>query len=341
MTHVMVSYKREDEPRVAALVRALRQNGLEVWWDQTLAAGEGWREAISEAVETAGCVVVVWTRGSTGPDGGFVRDEATRARQRGVLVPVRLDDVDPPLGFGELQAIDLRRWRGGRKDPFFLDLLAACKAKLEGLPAPAAKGSTTRLFRRLRAGSLAAALAAALGSLAVNVSGVQDHLCAIPGPQPGLSDACGAVGLGHRPNREERLAWEARAKGSCADLRKHIARFPDGAYRTLAADLLAAATSERATSYSPDPRTVRGYVRQSAKAFPNPGAAQADATVRAHDDAMSLCAPADAYERLDGVDVRPLAFDCRAGFEGGTICALDYSAVCRTQSRALVERCGG
>ena len=31
MKHVMVSYKREDEPRVARLVRALIQHGLTLW----------------------------------------------------------------------------------------------------------------------------------------------------------------------------------------------------------------------------------------------------------------------------------------------------------------------
>ena len=36
----------------------------------------------------------------------------------------------------------------------------------------------------------------------------------------------------------------------------------------------------------------------------------------------------------------PIAYDCRAGFEGGQICALDYSAVCHIERRGLVEHCG-
>ncbi len=340
MAHVMVSYKREDERRVALLVRALQANGLEVWWDQTLAGGEAWRDNIAEAVDSAGCVVVVWTRASVGPDGGFVRDEAGRAKARGILVPVRLDDVAPPLGFGELQTIDLRRWKGAAKDPFVLDLAAACRAKLEGGPPPPARGPASRLFRRVRAGSAAAAVTAAVWTVATNFSGTQDRLCAIPGPQPALSDACGALGLGHRPDRDERLAWTARRKGSCADLRAHITRFPNGVYRSEAADLLAAAVSVRASAYSPASRTVRGYVRQSEHAFASTGAAQADARARAQSDAATLCAPLDASERLIGVDVAPTAFDCRAGFEGGTVCALDYTAACHSQAQPLEERCG-
>jgi hypothetical protein len=341
MSHVMVSYKRQDEPRVAVLVRALRASGLEVWWDQGLAAGETWREQIQTAIDEAGCVVVVWSEGSTGPDGGFVRDEATRALARRLLVPVSIDNVLPPLGFGEVQAINLKSWRGGTKDPFFLDLVAACRAKLTGEPVPPAKGPATRLFRRLRAGTVSALVAGALWAIAYNVGGTQAAICTVPLGQPLLSDACGALGLGGRPDRDERIAWESRPKGDCAALRAHIVRFPDGAYRRLAADLLAAETVERSPTWSPAPRTARGYVRQSLQTFGTADAAQADAKSRAQADAASLCAPLDANQRLAGVEVAPIAFDCRPGLGGGSVCGLDYSATCRLESRAMVERCGG
>jgi TIR domain len=340
MAHVMVSYKREDEPRVAVLVRALRANGLEVWWDQALPSGESWRANIQAALDEAGCVVVVWSHGSTGPDGGFVRDEAGRALARGILVPVAIDAVMPPLGFGEVQALDLKRWKGGAKDPFLLDLVDACRAKLDGKPTPPAKGPSLRLYRRLRAGAASLAVTGLLGALATNVGGLQNTLCTLPVGQPLLSDACGALSLGGRPDRDERMAWEARHPGSCADLRGFITRFPNGANRRLAADLLAAETAQRAPTWSPAPRTARGYVRQSLNAFPSADTAQADARTRAQADAATLCAPLDAYQRLAGVDVTPIAYDCRPGLDGGQVCALDYSAACHLESRALVERCG-
>jgi hypothetical protein len=336
----MVSYKREDEPRVAVLVRALRANGLEVWWDQALPGGEAWRANIQAALDAAGCVVVVWSYGATGPDGGFVRDEATRALTRGILVPVAIDPVMPPLGFGEVQALDLKRWKGGARDPFLLDLVAACRAKLDGKPTPPAKGASVRLYRRLRAGAASLAVTGLFGALATNVAGLQNTLCTVPVGQPLLSDACGALSLGGRPNRDERIAWEARHPGSCADLRGFITRFPNGANRRLAADLLAAETVERAATWSPAPRTARGYVRQSLNTFVSTDAAQADARTRAQSDAATLCAPIDANQRLAGVDVTPLAYDCRAGLGGGQVCALDYSAACRVENRALVEHCG-
>jgi len=114
MNEIFISYKREDEVRVGRLVRALETAGLSPWWDRGLAGGENWRSQIQNALDAAKCVIVVWTNQSVGPAGDFVRDEAMQAKRRGVLVPVMLDKVDPPLGFGEVQAIDLSHWKGGR-----------------------------------------------------------------------------------------------------------------------------------------------------------------------------------------------------------------------------------
>jgi hypothetical protein len=340
MSHVLVSYKREDELRVSRLIRALQQHGLIIWWDQGLPGAEDWRKNIENALVQAGCVIVVWTEGSVGPDGGFVRDEASRAKARGVLVPVRLDKVDPPLGFGELQAIDLSHWKSNPNDPFLLDLVSVCRAKLDGVPAPAPKGPTQRLMRRAAAGSGGFALAALVLALAVNAFHIQDGLCRMPGVQPALSDACGALHLGDVPSRDERIAWQTRPAGSCDALRAHIARFPNGTYRTLAADLLQGARTSRVEVFTAATRPVRGYVRQSEQAFVSLSQAQDDARARALKDAEQIaCASHDEFERTDSAVLDSVNFDCRA-MQGGQVCAADYAATCRIEARPLVERCG-
>ena len=86
---MLVSYNMQDKERVTAHLDALQEHGLEVWWDKDLPGGEDWRENIETELNEAGCVIVVWSPGSVGPDRGFVRDEASRAKERGVLVPVR------------------------------------------------------------------------------------------------------------------------------------------------------------------------------------------------------------------------------------------------------------
>ena len=340
MKHVLVSYKREDEPRVARLIRALQQHGLIIWWDQGLPGGEEWRANIEKALTEAGCVIVVWTQGSVGAEGEFVRDEAARAKARGILVPVALDKVMAPLGFGEIQAIDLSHWRDKPNDPALLDLVAACKAKLEGRDAPQAKAPGGRLLRRAAAGSSASVLVLAAITFAANLFAIQDRLCTIPGPQPALSDLCGAVHLGNQPNRAERLAWKARRPGNCQDLRDIINNPDDRVYHAEAAALLQAAKLGRSASFSPAPRTAHGYVRQSEAPFPGQVAAQADAGKRAVADATeTACAPVDDSERLAGADLGKTTYDCRPSL-GGWTCAADYVATCRIEVRAMTETCG-
>lgn len=341
MSDIFISYKREDEARAARLVQALQKAGLNPWWDRGLPGGENWRENIQAALSAAKVVIVAWTHESVGPTGDFVRDEAGQAKARGVLVPVLLERVRAPLGFGEVQAIDLSRWRGSPRDPDFLDLVAAVRAKLDGRATPPARGPATRLFRRIFYGGALSAVAAGAMAFGLNVLSMQNQVCAASFAQPWLGDTCGALNLGNAPTRLERLAWADRAVGSCEALRAHIDRFPDGAYRAQAADLLSAVRSERALGYSPVSRPARGYVRQSETPFSAEAAAQADARARADADARAtLCAPQTEFERLGGVEVTPGAYDCRPGPSGGVVCALDYAAQCRMEERALLERCG-
>jgi TolB-like protein len=131
-TDVFVSYKAEDRARLRPLIAALEAEGFTVWWDTHIGGGAHWREDIQEHLDAAKCIIVVWTKRSVGPEGDFVRDEANRARKRGAYLPVRLDPVDPPLGFGEVQAISLKAWKGDRSDPRFQTLADAVRRRIAG-----------------------------------------------------------------------------------------------------------------------------------------------------------------------------------------------------------------
>lgn len=133
MTDVFLSYKAEDRSRVAPLVQALETDGFSVWWDEHIGGGDDWRGTILRHLEAAKCVIVVWSRRSVGPEGEFVRDEATRAKRLSTYLPVRIDKVDPPLGFGETQALDLRGWKGDRSHPRYQALLASLRGRV-GMP---------------------------------------------------------------------------------------------------------------------------------------------------------------------------------------------------------------
>jgi TolB-like protein len=131
-TDIFVSYKAEDRVRLRPLIAALEAEGFSVWWDTHIGGGAHWREDIQEHLDAAKCVIVAWSRRSVGPEGDFVRDEAARARKRGAYLPVRFDEVEPPLGFGEVQAISLRGWKGDRSDQRFRALAEAVRRKIAG-----------------------------------------------------------------------------------------------------------------------------------------------------------------------------------------------------------------
>jgi TolB-like protein/tetratricopeptide (TPR) repeat protein len=189
MRHVFVSYKAEDRPRVRPLVEALTAEGLDVWWDVHLEGGANWRETISRHLDEAACVIVAWSEASVGPAGHFVQDEASRARRRGVYLPVAIDAVEAPLGFGQDHALKLIGWRGDPRDPRFQDVLAAARAMAAGeaKPRPVARAQA----RRPRPGWLPALSGLAVVGLiaALVVVGAPARLCEAAGW------ACPALGV--------------------------------------------------------------------------------------------------------------------------------------------------
>lgn len=166
MSDVFVSYKTEDRRQVARLVHALEQDGFSVWWDARIGAGSNWRESIETELAAAKCVIVAWSKRSVGPGGSFVRDEASRAVERGVYLPVTIQSVRPPLGFGETQAIPLFAWSGDRSDTHYATLLDSMHAVMENkrMPARPLGPSDTKVSRRTALAGGAAVVIAAGGA---------------------------------------------------------------------------------------------------------------------------------------------------------------------------------
>ena len=179
MSDVFISYKTEDRGRVKPLVDALVAEGLSVWWDVHIEGGAAWRATIQAHLDAAACVVVVWSARSVGPAGHFVQDEATRAHRRGVYLPVAIDLVEAPLGFGEHQMLRLEGWRGDRRDPRFADVLAAVRATVAGGPRPIPKarapGFGSRLGGHWRIAAIAVAAVVVVGALVM--TGAPARLC--------------------------------------------------------------------------------------------------------------------------------------------------------------------
>jgi serine/threonine-protein kinase len=182
---VFISYKSEDRRRIQPLVHALQADGYSVWWDQHIGTGDEWRDTIEQTLDTAKCVIVAWSKHSIGPEGHFVRDEASRAQRRRVYIPILLDPVEPPLGFGEQQATLLRGWRGDRSDPGYRALLAAVRRIAGGDGNPVTVPSKRGIDRRaiLAGGAVATAVVAGFGGWALirrRAAGESDSIAVLP-----------------------------------------------------------------------------------------------------------------------------------------------------------------
>jgi formylglycine-generating enzyme required for sulfatase activity len=118
MHDIFLSYSSADRERVKPLYDALKLQGWTVFWDHaTIQTGEQWSHIIEANLNASDCVIVVWTANSVKSE--YVLDEATRARNRNILIPVSLDQTPPPIGFGMRQTTDLSDWDNKTDHPKF------------------------------------------------------------------------------------------------------------------------------------------------------------------------------------------------------------------------------
>jgi hypothetical protein len=117
MTDIFISYASGDRERTRKVADALRARGWSVWWDRDVKAGQAFDKVIENELETAKCVVVLWSNDSIGSD--WVKSEAAAAVQRGVLVPARIDNVRLPLEFSRRQTADLIDFEGDQSHSGF------------------------------------------------------------------------------------------------------------------------------------------------------------------------------------------------------------------------------
>lgn len=124
---VFISYSRGDLDRSRRVIALLETAGFDVWWDGRLEGGENYLATTETALESADCVVVLWSQVSVASH--WVRDEAQRGRERGCLVPLSLDGTMAPLGFRQFQLLDISSWSGDHAAEEAKRILAAVRTK--------------------------------------------------------------------------------------------------------------------------------------------------------------------------------------------------------------------
>jgi hypothetical protein len=104
MADIFISYSKRDRSLPEQLARELQSKGFTVWWDTEPVPGEAFSRSISEQLENARAAIVIWSAASVRSD--WVIAEAREAYARGVLIPVRTEDVsveEIPAPFDELE----------------------------------------------------------------------------------------------------------------------------------------------------------------------------------------------------------------------------------------------
>jgi Domain of unknown function (DUF4062)/TIR domain len=134
---IFVSYAHEDAAMAESIATRLGKERWSVFWDREIPVGLTWDDIVEKALDTAKCVVVLWS--STSRDSEWVRIEANEGAERGILAPALLEDVKIPLRFRRIQAANLAGWTPQANDtPGLLALLAAIRRCLGAPPKNAA-----------------------------------------------------------------------------------------------------------------------------------------------------------------------------------------------------------
>src|SRR5262249_7684615 len=132
MSDIFISYANENRPRAQALAKTLEGQNWSIFWDRTIPIGKTWRGTIGKELANARCVIVLWSKASVESD--WVHEEADDAKQRGILIPIRIEDVRLPIGFRSIQTADLVGWNETEPTEAFPRLMLDIAALIGGHP---------------------------------------------------------------------------------------------------------------------------------------------------------------------------------------------------------------
>jgi TIR domain len=141
MHEIFLSYSQRDSSTVQALATALSGQGLSVWIDRTgIQEGDAYDTQIEDAIAQTRVVIVLWSKNSVRSQ--WVRAEAAYALGKHKLLPILIEQCDPPLQFLHIQTIDFVGWHGAGNSEAFTRLVAALGKRLDrqavaAAPAPA------------------------------------------------------------------------------------------------------------------------------------------------------------------------------------------------------------
>jgi hypothetical protein len=130
MHELFISYCRHDSDAANALADTLSKAGLSVWLDRdAIQEGAAFDTQIEEAIAQTRVVIVIWSEHSV--KSHWVRAEAAYALGKHKLLPISIDQSEPPLQFMQIQTIDFRYWDRTSNHHAFQQLAGALAKRLE------------------------------------------------------------------------------------------------------------------------------------------------------------------------------------------------------------------
>jgi len=136
MNDIFISYASPDRLMAQKFADGFEGYGWSVWWDREIPVGKNFDQVIEEELNTARCVVVLWSKESV--QSRWVKTESSAAADRDRLAPVLIDDAAIPLEFKRIQTAMLPGWNGDTANPEFQRLVQAI-ADLVGRSEPAGR----------------------------------------------------------------------------------------------------------------------------------------------------------------------------------------------------------
>jgi hypothetical protein len=150
MHELFISYCRHDSDAANALADTLSKAGLSVWLDRrAIQEGDAFDTQIEEAIAQTRVVIVIWSEHSV--KSHWVRAEAAYALGKHKLLPISIDQSEPPLQFMQIQTIDFRYWDRTSNHRAFQQLAGALAKRLEASATDAQPRSVSHTLAALSA----------------------------------------------------------------------------------------------------------------------------------------------------------------------------------------------
>jgi formylglycine-generating enzyme required for sulfatase activity len=125
---VFISYKSERRKAAEHLATVLELHDYSVWFDYQLIKGSDFGLQIDRRIRQAKAVVALWCSRSVGSR--WVTEEADLAHGLGILIPVKIEPCELPVGFRRQDYIDLSSWNGAPRSPEIDPLLDALEQRI-------------------------------------------------------------------------------------------------------------------------------------------------------------------------------------------------------------------